>query len=52
MLFNSYFFIFVFLPLAVLLFHGLRHQGYERGSIFVLTMMSLLFYGWIKYYPA
>lgn len=46
MLFNSYFFIFVFLPLAVLLFHGLRHQGYERGSIFVLTMMSLLFYGW------
>ncbi len=46
MLFNSYTFIFIFLPLALLLFHGLRRTGFERGSILVLTLMSLVFYGW------
>lgn len=46
MLFNSYVFIFLFLPLSVLLFHDLRHRGFERGSIFVLILMSLVFYGW------
>ena len=46
MLFNSYTFIFIFLPLALLLFHGLRRTAFERGSILVLTLMSLVFYGW------
>ncbi|MGE5239727.1 MAG: MBOAT family O-acyltransferase [Chloroflexota bacterium] len=46
MLFNSYFFIFAFLPLTLLLFHGLRRAGFERASISALTVMSLFFYGW------
>jgi hypothetical protein len=46
MLFNSYTFIFIFLPLTFLLFHSLRRTGFERSSILVLTLMSLVFYGW------
>lgn len=46
MLFNSYIFIFAFLPLTLLLFHGLRLVGLVRGSILVLILMSLVFYGW------
>ncbi len=51
MLFNSYTFIFAFLPLTLMLFHGLRRMGLERTSIFSLTLMSLVFYGWwsVKY---
>ncbi len=51
MLFNSYTFIFAFMPLTLLLFHGLRRAGFERTSIFSLVLMSLVFYGWwsIKY---
>ena len=41
MLFNSYAFIFGFMPLTLLLFHGLRVAGFERGSIAALAMMSL-----------
>src|SRR5574340_310219 len=48
MLFNSYTFIFAFLPLTLLVFHGLRQAGLERSSIFALTAMSLAFYGWWK----
>ncbi len=34
-----------------MLFHGLRRMGLERTSIFSLTLMSLVFYGWwsVKY---
>jgi alginate O-acetyltransferase complex protein AlgI len=46
MLFNSYIFILAFLPLTLLLFHGFRRVGFERGSIFMLTVMSFVFYGW------
>ncbi len=46
MLFNSYIFIFAFLPFTLLIFHGLRQAGLERSSIFALTAMSLVFYGW------
>jgi alginate O-acetyltransferase complex protein AlgI len=46
MLFNSYIFIFVFLPLSLLIYHGLRHAGLERCSILSLTLLSLFFYGW------
>ncbi len=51
MLFNSYIFIFVFLPFSLLLFHSLRRAGFERTSILALTLMSLVFYGWwsVKY---
>src|SRR5215468_4499890 len=46
MLFNSYAFIFGFMPLTLLLFHGLRVAGFVRSSIAALAMMSLMFYGW------
>lgn len=46
MLFNSYIFIFTFLPASLLLFHGLRHCGHDRAAVFALAAMSLVFYGW------
>jgi len=46
MLFNSYTFILVFLPVTLLLFHGLRNTGRPRHSIGLLVLMSLVFYGW------
>ena len=46
MLFNSYTFIFAFLPFALLTYHGLRWAGFERGAILALTLLSLGFYGW------
>src|SRR3569623_3133145 len=46
MLFNSYVFLFGFLPLVLLLFHGLRRRGRERGAVFMLAVMSLAYYGW------
>ena len=51
MLFNSYIFIFLFLPATVLLFHFLRHIGVARAAIFSLVMASLIFYAWwsLKY---
>lgn len=48
MLFNSYAFVFAFLPLSLLIYHGLRRSGFTRGSIFALTLLSLAFYGWWK----
>lgn len=48
MLFNSYIFIFLFLPLTVILFHGFRHFGYARLAIFTLVSASFVFYAWWK----
>jgi alginate O-acetyltransferase complex protein AlgI len=46
MLFNTYAFILGFLPLTLLLFHGLRGAGFARSSVGVLALLSLVFYGW------
>ena len=46
MLFNSYAFVFAFLPLSLLIYHALRRMEFARGSIFALTLCSLFFYGW------
>src|SRR3989442_1526060 len=46
MLFNSYTFILGFMPLTLLLFHGLRGAGFARSSIGLLALLSLVFYGW------
>jgi len=46
MLFNSYVFIFLFLPATVLLFHLLRRIGLARAAIFSLVMASFIFYAW------
>ncbi len=46
MLFNSYVFIFVFLPLTAAVYHLLRGNGLVRMAIFSLVVASLVFYGW------
>lgn len=45
MLFNSYIFLLIFLPLAVGLFHALAHRNFSL-SLGWLTAVSLLFYSW------
>jgi len=46
MLFNSYAFILGFMPVTLLLFHGLLAAGLARSSIALLALLSLGFYGW------
>ena len=46
MLFNSYFFIFVFLPATLLGFHLIGKSGHHRIAISWLVAASLFFYGW------
>lgn len=48
MLFNSYIFIFVFLPLALLLWHGANHFGKYKLAQFFIIVMSLWFYGYFN----
>ncbi|MDD6306335.1 MAG: MBOAT family protein [Clostridiales bacterium] len=48
MLFNSYIFILIFLPLALLLWHGANHFGkYKLAQVFMIGM-SLWFYGYFN----
>jgi len=46
MLFNSYSFIFLFLPVVLLGFHLIGKQGHHRVAIAWLVGASLFFYGW------
>jgi alginate O-acetyltransferase complex protein AlgI len=46
MLFNSYFFILVFLPVTLLVFFALGKRGEKRAAIGWLVAASLFFYGW------
>jgi len=46
MLFNSYFFILVFLPLTLLVFFALGRKGERRLAIGWMVAASLFFYGW------
>jgi alginate O-acetyltransferase complex protein AlgI len=46
MLFNSYTFIFIFLPATLVVYHGLQKAGLVRASRLALTLASLFFYGW------
>lgn len=46
MLFNSYVFIFVFLPTVICLFYGARRLFGQQAALFVLLAASLFFYGW------
>lgn len=45
MLFNSYEFIFLFLPITLLIFYQLGERGYYRWAIAWLVAASLWFYG-------
>jgi len=46
MLFNSHGFIFVFLPLTLLVFHFLGRRGLVTQALAFLIVASLVFYGW------
>jgi alginate O-acetyltransferase complex protein AlgI len=44
MLFNSYIFLFGFLPAALLIFYGLRRWGFLNASVTSLMLASVAFY--------
>ena len=46
MLFNSYFFILVFLPLCLVLYYGLNRSGRDNLAKVMLLAMSLWFYAY------
>ncbi len=46
MLFNSAEFIFVFLPVTLIIYFLLAHQQYDRAPKIWLVFASLVFYGW------
>jgi alginate O-acetyltransferase complex protein AlgI len=46
MLFNSYIFIFVFLPLTFIVFRGLQNAKRFDAAMAWLAVASLAFYGW------
>ena len=46
MLFNSYIFIFVFLPIVLIGFHFIGRKAHHRIAISWLIGASLFFYGW------
>ena len=48
MLFNSYVFIFAFLPTAMLLYYGLNYVGWYAAAKTVLIILSIFFYGYNK----
>lgn len=53
MLFNSYEFIFLFLPITFLLFFAIAKHGGIKAATFWLTAASFFFYGWwdCRYVP-
>jgi len=46
MLFNAHSFIFLFLPITLLVYHWLSTRGEPRYAISSLILASLVFYGW------
>ncbi len=50
MLFNSFIFIFIFLPITLIGWYGLNHYKRYELAKFFLTAMSLWFYGYFNLY--
>jgi D-alanyl-lipoteichoic acid acyltransferase DltB (MBOAT superfamily) len=52
-LFNSFAFLFGFLPVALAAYHGLRIYGKQEWAKCALLLASLFFYGWwdVRYLP-
>ncbi len=48
MLFNSYEFILLFLPITLIFFFVIGERGYHRAAVGWLVGASLFFYGWWK----
>lgn len=53
MLFNSYIFLFLFLPVCLLAYFGCNRKGWYRAGLVVLGGMSLIFYAYdhVQYLP-
>jgi alginate O-acetyltransferase complex protein AlgI len=53
MLFNSFEFLFMFLPTTLFGYHGLRVYGRRDAAKIFLALASLFFYGWwdVRYVP-
>lgn len=53
MLFNSYIFIFCFLPITLIVYFGLAHFRYTKSAILWMAIASLFFYSYwkIAYFP-
>ena len=53
MLFNSYIFIFAFLPITFVIYYYLKYKGLDTSSKIFLVFSSLFFYSWwnIIYLP-
>ncbi|PHK24313.1 hypothetical protein VF10_12615, partial [Nostoc linckia z13] len=49
MLFNSFEFLFVFLPITIFGFYGLGSFGLRQAAIIWLTLASFVFYGYWNY---
>ncbi len=49
MVFNSYIFILLFLPVTLLIYFGLNSRGKERAATWGLIGMSLVFYGYFHW---
>ncbi len=49
MLFNSYAFLFVFLPVVLITFHMIARWGYFRLATASLVFASLIFYAYWDY---
>lgn len=48
MLFNSYEFLLLFLPAALVGFYLIGERGHHRAAVAWLVVMSLFFYSWWK----
>lgn len=53
MLFNSYEFMFLFLPVTLVVYFGLAGRRWTKAAVGWLTAASFFFYGWwdVKYIP-
>lgn len=53
MLFNSYIFVLLFLPITLGLYYGCNHRNKEKEAKWILVIASLIFYGYfdVGYLP-
>lgn len=53
LLFNSYEFMFLFLPVTLVVYFGLARRRWTRGAVGWLAAASFFFYGWwdVRYVP-
>ena len=48
MLFNSYIFVLVFLPVSLLIYYVLNYFKFRKISMALLVLFSLVFYSYLK----